>query len=285
MIEISHLTKRYGDATVVDDISFDIPDGEAVAFWGPNGAGKTTIVRCLLGLVHFEGNITVQGLDVAMDGKAVRNLIGHMPQELAFYDDLSVGETLVLSAELRGVVTDRVTEVLEIVELDDQFDKKVGALSGGMKQRLGLAAALLADPPILVLDEPTSNLDIAGREKILKVLEELRAPDRTLILTSHHLEEVGTLADRALTMGEGRVLAECQPAELADRLGIRSRLHIILSEEDRVDDAVEVLESLDFHAYRNARGLMVDVSAQNKGGALQALLKEGIEVADFEVWR
>ncbi|MCC7077095.1 MAG: ABC transporter ATP-binding protein [Acidimicrobiia bacterium] len=285
MIRAESLTKAYGRSVVVDDVSFEIGSGESVAFWGPNGAGKTTIVRCLLGLVHFEGQLLVDDRDVARRGKEVRRLIGHVPQELAFYEDLSVDETLTLSAELRTVDRARIASVLETVDLTAEVGKKVGALSGGMKQRLGLAAALLADPPILVLDEPTSNLDIAGREKIMTVLEGLRADDRTLILTSHHLEEVGSLADRALTMAEGRILAECAPAELADRLGISSRLHIVLSEEDRTDEAVALLRGMDLDARRNSRGVIVDVSAQNKGAAIGALLEKGIGVADFEVWR
>lgn len=283
MIRVRNLTKRYGDVTVVDDVSFDIERGEALALWGPNGAGKSTIVRCILGLAAFEGTIEVGGLDVQQQGKAVRRLLGQVPQELSFYDDLTVGETIELSAGLRGLDAERALDVLGTVGLAEQWEKRVGALSGGMKQRLGIGLALLHDPPVLLLDEPTSNLDVAARESVVQLLEELR-PDRCVLLTSHHLEEVGMLVDRVLAMESGRVTLECEPTVLAERLGLRSWLHLVVPQE-QMTKAQELLDEQGFVARSNSGGLLVEVSAQQKGAALAVLHDAGVAVLDLEVWR
>jgi ABC-type multidrug transport system ATPase subunit len=211
MIVIDHLVKRYRSATVVDDVSLAIDPGETVALWGPNGAGKTTIVRCLLGLLSYEGSITVGGLDVRRHGKAVRRVMGYVPQELSFFDDMTVVETLDFSASLRRIADERVEEVIGLVGLDGHTAKRVGQLSGGLKQRLGIALALLPDPRVLLLDEPTSNLDAASREAAVRLLHDLKTLDRVMVVTSHHLEEVGMLADRVVALDEGRTGSDCGP--------------------------------------------------------------------------
>ncbi len=283
MIRVEGLTKRYGEVTVVDDVSFEVGASEAVALWGPNGAGKSTIVRCILGLARYGGRAEVAGLDVKRAGKAVRRLIGYVPQELSFYDDLDVGETVDLSARLRGVGVARADEALSTVGLGGEHTKRVGALSGGMKQRLAIALALLHDPPVLLLDEPTSNLDVAARESVIELLEGLRR-DRCLLLTSHHLEEVGMLVDRVLAMESGRVTLECEPAELAEKLGLRSWLHLVLSEGELVR-ARSLLDARGYHTRMNSRGVLVEVSTLQKGAALAVLHEAGLEVLDLEVWR
>ena len=284
MIRVDNLTKRYGRTPVVTDFSLEIPSGEAIALWGPNGAGKTTVVRCLLGLLSFEGTIEVDGLDVVRRGKAVRTMIGYVPQELSFYDDMTVVELLDFSASLRGIGSERVDEVVNLVALEDHESKRVRELSGGLKQRLGLATALLPDPRVLLLDEPTSNLDAATRESTVDMLHSLRDDQRILVVTSHHLEEVGMLVDRVVAMEDGRITVECPPAELAERLGLRAWLHIV-PEDSPLVAAVEALRSRGFDAHENAYGVLVEVSAQGKGRALNALQDAGIGVQDLEVWR
>ena len=284
MIVIEHLTKRYRSATVVDDVSLTVDPGETVALWGPNGAGKTTIVRCLLGLLSYEGSIAVAGVDVRRNGKAVRRVMGYVPQELSFFDDMTVVETLDFSASLRRIPDARVDEVIGLVGLDGHTVKRVGQLSGGLKQRLGIALALLPEPRVLLLDEPTSNLDAASREAAVRLLHDLKAPDRVMVVTSHHLEEVGLLADRVVALDEGRVLHECPPSELADRLGLRAWLHVVLEGEER-SPAVSLLRSQGFAARLNGFGVLVEVSAQGKGQALGALHEAGFAIADVEVWR
>jgi ABC-type multidrug transport system ATPase subunit len=284
VIRIEALTKRYGKTVVVDDFSVTVPQGEAIALWGPNGAGKTTVVRCILGLVEFDGVVEVGGLDVRKFGKSTRSQLGYVAQQLAFYDDMTVLETLDFSASLRHLPIERVDEVLELIDLGGHHDKRVRELSGGLRQRLGLAAALLPDPPLLLLDEPTSNLDAGARESAVALLDDLRSQGRTLVVTSHHLEEVGMLVDRVIAMDEGRITVECSPAELAERLGLRAWLHIVVG-EGLLDSAVDTLTSDGFDAHQNAYGVLVEVSAQGKGPALASLQRAGIEVRDLEVWR
>lgn len=284
MIKITELTKRYGKTTVVDGFTTSVASGESIALWGPNGAGKTTIVRAILGLVAYEGTIEIDGLDARSQGKAVRSRLGYVPQELSFYDDMTVLETLDFSASLRKIEPDRVDEVLELVDLDGHHDKRVRELSGGLKQRLGIAAALLPDPPILLLDEPTSNLDAAAREAAVALLDSLREERRTLVVTSHHLEEVGMLVDRVIAMDSGRVTVECPPAELAERLGLRAWLHLVVG-DGLIPEAVEILRRDGFDAHQNAYGVLVEVSAQGKGRAIATLQQAGVGIEDLEVWR
>lgn len=284
MIEIRNLTKHYRHTPVVKDLSLAIRRGESVALWGPNGAGKTTVVRCILGQVAYEGTIEVAGLDARDRGKAVRTLMGYVPQELSFYDDMAVVDLLDYSASLRGIGPDRVDEVVEIVEMAGHRDKRVRELSGGLKQRLGLAAALLPDPPILLLDEPTSNLDAQARDAAIRLFEELRRTGRTMLVTSHHMEEVGMLVDRVVAMDEGEITVECEPTELADRLGLRAWLHLIVR-NDAAERALDVLQEHGFDAKMNAHGVLVEVSAQGKGEAVATLHHAGIDIEDLEVWR
>jgi ABC-type multidrug transport system ATPase subunit len=211
-------------------------------------------------------------------------MVGYVAQELTFYDDMTVAETVELSADLRGLAAERGAAMLDLVDLSDQADKRVSELSGGMKQRLGVALALMPDPPVLLLDEPTSSLDVAAREQMIHLIEELRTDDRILILTSHNLDEVGMLVDRVLALDEGRIIEECPPNELAERLGLNSWLHLITA-NGNAERAVGVLTDAGFTARRNHDGVLVRVSAQAKASALDRLRDQRIEIIDFEVWR
>lgn len=283
MIEVRNLTKRFGRFTAVDDLSFTVGAGEAVALWGANGAGKTTAVRCLLNLFPFEGEILVDGLDARRASKEVRRRIGFVPQELSFHDDMSVAETLIFYARLKKVPDGYDFEpLLEQVRLTSHVEKHVGELSGGLKQRLALAAALLSDPPILVLDEPTASLDIRSREEFLLLLRTLKANGKTMIFSSHHLEEVTALADRVLLLEGGRLVVDAPPDQLERRLGWETTLHLYLPQES-VAAAVERLTELGMPVNLNGRGVRVQVAPGAKGKALRALHEAGIEVDDFSV--
>ncbi|MCZ2113340.1 MAG: ABC transporter ATP-binding protein [Anaerolineae bacterium] len=283
MIEVRNLTKRFGRFTAVDDLSFTVGAGEAVALWGANGAGKTTAVRCLLNLFPYEGEIVVDGLDARRNSKQVRRLIGFVPQELSFHDDMSVAETLIFYARLKKVADGFDFEpLLEQVRLVPHVQKRVGELSGGLKQRLALAAALLSDPPILVLDEPTASLDIRSREEFLILLRKLKQDGKTMIFSSHHLEEVTALADRVLLLEGGRLVVDAPPDQLERRLGWETTLHLYLPEAG-IGAAMERLESLGMLASHNGRGVRVQVAPGSKGKVLRALHEAGIEVDDFSV--
>jgi len=284
MITIRNVTKRYGKTEVVKNFSLEVAPGESIALWGPNGAGKTTVVRCILGLVAYEGTITVGGLDARRYGKSVRKAMGYVPQELSFYDEMTVYELLDYAAALRGISQDRVDHLCEVVVLTEHVNKQVRELSGGLKQRLGIASALLPDPPILLLDEPTSNLDAQARDAALELLQGLRDDGRTLIVTSHHVEEIAMLVDRVVAMEHGEITVICDPSDLAEELGLRAWLHLIL-ENGSAEHALQVLTERGFPTKLNSRGVLVEVSAQGKGEAVAALQRAGVEIKDLEIWR
>jgi ABC-2 type transport system ATP-binding protein len=284
MIRVDEVTKRYGKTVVLDSVSFEVADGEALALWGPNGSGKTTVARCILDQVRFDGTIEVNGLDAHRQPKATRSLIGYVAQDSAFYDHLTVAETLDLAARIRKLPHSRVLEVVDMVDIGAQGKKKIWELSGGLRQRLGVGLALLPDPPVLLLDEPTSSLDVGARESMIRLIEGLRTPERMLVVTSHHVGEIGMLVDRVIALDEGRVTLECAPTELAERLELKSWLHLALT-NGQVDRAVEVLQTGGFEAHRNSHGVVVAVAAQHKTSALSRLQDAGIEISDFEVWR
>ena len=208
MVRLARVTKRFGRHRAVDGISFEIASGEAVALWGPNGAGKSTLLKCLLGLLRFEGEIRIDGHDAVRDAKAARRCLGYVPQELAFYPEWTGRDLLDFIARLRRAPVEQVERCLARVGLAAHASKPIGALSGGMKQRLALAAALLGDPPLLVLDEITSNLDAAGREGLLRILAELKRSGKTIVFTTHRREDVLRLADRVVLLAGGVVTAQ-----------------------------------------------------------------------------
>lgn len=283
MITVTHLTKRFGRLTAVDDLSFTVQAGEAVALWGANGAGKTTAVRCLLHLLPFEGEIQINGLDVRRQGKAVRQQVGFVPQQLSFHDDMSVAETLIFYARLRKLPhgTD-FTPLLERLDLTAHLSKQVQNLSGGLKQRLALALALLSDPSLLVLDEPTANLDIRAREDFLLLLHELKEQGKTLVFSSHRLEEITALADRVLLLESGRLVVDAAPHELERQLGWETTLHLYLP-PPTIAPALNTLHAAGLPVSQNGRGVRVQVKPGQKGHALHLLHEAGIVVEDFAV--
>lgn len=282
MIRVSHITKRFGRVAAVDDASFTLEAGSSLALWGSNGAGKTTLIRCLLGVIRFRGSITVGGLDVRRLGKQSRALIGYVPQELAFHDDARLGDAMSFFAGLRGVPLSRAAELLESVALAGHERRRVRDLSGGMKQRLALAIALLADPPIIVLDEPTSNLDASGRGEVVERLRGLRSSGKTLLFASHRPDEVLALADRTLVMEQGRVVRDTTPGELwpAGSASATMRLHV---EGGLEEAAARVLREAGHPVNLNGHGLCVSTPRHRKGEPIGALERAAIPVRDFEL--
>lgn len=283
LITVRNLTRRFGQLKAVDDLSFDVHAGEALALWGANGAGKTTALRCLLHLMPFSGAVTVAGLDVQKEGKAARRLVGFVPQELSFHDDLTVAETVTFYARLKKVSQGYdFTPLLQRLELLPHVSKPVGTLSGGLKQRLALALALLGDPPILILDEPTSNLDIRARDDFIRFLHDLRHEGKTLVFSSHRLEEVRAVADRVLLLESGRLGLSATPQALARELGELATLHISIP-APTVEAALELLATHGISARRNGHGLRLQMQSSAKAEALRVLHDAGIHIQDFTV--
>jgi ABC-type multidrug transport system ATPase subunit len=214
MVSVTGLTKRYGKATALDDLTFTLGAGEIVALLGPNGAGKTTTFKCLLGVTDFDGHVKVNGVSAAKRGKEVRRQIGYLPQTPAFDSGDTCEQVLQFLAEVKGSDPARAGELLDQVHLSDQRGMQVGRLSGGMRQRLALAAALLSDPPLLLLDEPTANLDAESRREFLGLIVELRNEGRTVILSTHFVDSLGEIVDRVIVLQQGRLALDATMEEL-----------------------------------------------------------------------
>ncbi len=282
VIRIEHLTKRFGRAIAVNDVSIGVAPGEGVALWGANGAGKTTIIRCVLGLLRYRGRITVSGWDAARHGKRARRLIGYVPQELGFYDELRAGEAVRFFARLKGVRVRDARNELRRVGLEGHESKRIRELSGGMKQRLALAIALIADPPVLILDEVTASLDACGREEFVAMLAGLASQGRSLLFASHRFEEVSALADRVIVLEKGRMTADLSPEQLARRSGVGTVLHLRLENGSRTR-AIDVLGANGFDATQNGIGILVPVEPEHKVVPLRILAEARIQIIDFEV--
>jgi ABC-type multidrug transport system ATPase subunit len=282
MISIQNVTKRYGAFTALDHLSFDAPAGRALALWGPNGAGKTTLIKCLLGLIPFEGSIRVNGFDVQRQGRQARAAIGYVPQELAFYPELTTLETAHFFARLKKADTRQIAPALELVGILPHADKLVHNLSGGTKQRLALALALLGDPPILVLDEPSANLDVGARDHFLSMLAQLKAAGKTILFTSHRIEEIEALADDALALEQGCARLHCPGRDLAAHLKLRTQIKLFLP-GDLLDSALTILQTDGFSAHRNGTGILVQTPHDAKAQPIHALNRAGIVVSNFEM--
>ncbi len=282
VLRARNVAKSYGKAEVLRDVSFELRGGNALALWGPNGAGKTTLVKAMLGLIPFDGEIEIAECSVKRDGKRVRGLIGYVPQEVMFYD-WSVRATLEFYARLKRVNASRIQTLLEQLGLASHAPKQVAALSGGLKQRLALA--LLADPPILLLDEPTANLDTQARADYVKLLAELKHQGKTIVFASHRLEEVEALADDVLWLAENqsarRMSLEAWRAEIAPAVELT-----LWFADGKRERANEFLNANGWNAHLNGRGtVVVRIRAQEKLRALQVLNEQGFDVRDFEVER
>ncbi len=276
LVCVGGLTKAYGDRPVLQDVSFTVRVGEAVALWGPNGAGKTTVLRCLLGLTGYQGEIRVGGYSPRRDGARLRRLIGYVPQQVPALD-MSVGELVEVIAALRGEPVGYARERLAAFALDGVGQLPLRALSGGMQQKLILALALIGDPPILLLDEPTANLDPESRADLLGRLKALRDQGRTIVFTSHREEEVRQLASRVIRLEGGRKVGE-----LTMSPGAPARLTVrLLLDEGLVGQAASLLQTHGFEVYRNGRSLRVTVDAGRKAEPFFILGRAGVKVHDF----
>lgn len=283
VLSVERLTKRFGRFVALDGLAFDLAPGTALALWGSNGAGKTTAIRCILGLIRSQGGtVRVAGRELRKDPKAVRAVIGYVPQESGFQGDLSALETLRLYARLKGVGLDRVAPLLAEVGLADHGAKRVANLSGGMRKRLALAAALLNDPPLLVLDEIAANLDTEARQSFMALLARLKAQGKTILFTSHRIDEVQSLADRVIVLDRGRIRHDCRPCKLSEVLGLHCEVKLLLDSR-LIEPAISLLRTGGYAAQRNGRGIWVRVEPERKAGPIHLLARHQIVIDNFEL--
>ena len=230
MIKIEHMSKSYGPYPAVIDISFEVLKGEIVGFLGPNGAGKTTTMRVVTGFTPpTEGDVTVGGYDVVSHSLDVRRHIGYLPETVPLYLDMTVTDYLMYMGEIRGMnkswVKERLPKVIDMVKLGEYRNTLVGRLSKGYRQRVGISQAILHEPDVLVMDEPTIGIDpiqvVETRELISNLGEE-----HTMLLSSHILPEVSAICKRVLVINDGRIVADDKPDDLSERLQHAERIEI-----------------------------------------------------------
>lgn len=242
MIQVSGLTKDYGARRALHSISFDANQGEIVGFLGPNGAGKTTTMRILTGYMPpTEGTAIVAGYDVVEESLEVRKRVGYLPETVPLYNDMTALEYLKFMADLRQLpeAEDRAFETLENVDLQDRANSYIGTFSKGMRQRVGLAQALLHRPEVLILDEPTIGLDPTQVVEVRNVIREI-GKDRTVLFSTHILSEAQQICDRVLIINKGQIVAEDTPENLQSKvLGAERVILRVRGDADGLDAAVK----------------------------------------------
>lgn len=221
MIRVENLTKDYGARRALDSITFHAKKGEVVGFLGPNGAGKTTAMRILTAFMPpTSGKVKVAGFDVIEDSLEVRRNVGYLPETVPLYPDMTIYEYLKYMADLNEVedAEERVYDLVELVQMEDRIDSYIEKLSKGMRQRVGLAQALLNEPPVLILDEPTIGLDPAQIRGVRDLIQNI-GKERTVLLSTHILAEAQQICDRVLIINNGKIVAEDTPENLEAGLG------------------------------------------------------------------
>jgi ABC-2 type transport system ATP-binding protein len=221
MLEIRHLVKCFGPLVAVDDVSFTVPQGEVLGFLGPNGAGKSTTMKMITGfLAPTAGTALICGFDIAARPIAAKKHIGYLPEGAPAYPDMTPADFLDFIAHIRGFSGNeakrRISRVVEMIRIAEVMHQPIETLSKGFKRRVGVAQALLHDPDVLILDEPTDGLDPNQKYEMRKIIEAMQ-PDKAIIISTHLLEEVEAVCSRAIIIAHGRVLADGTPAELAQR--------------------------------------------------------------------
>ncbi|CAN5273046.1 daunorubicin resistance protein DrrA family ABC transporter ATP-binding protein [soil metagenome] len=292
MIRARGLVKRYGDVTALGGIDLTVPEGTILGLLGPNGAGKTTAVRILTTLLKPDaGEATVAGIDLASNPKGVRERIGLSGQSAAVDEYLTGFENLEMVGELYGLPRKqaklRATELLEDFALTEAGGRPAKTYSGGMRRRLDLAAALVARPPVLFLDEPTAGLDPRSRTDLWDVIRDLVAGGTTLLLTTQYLEEADRLADEIIVIDHGSIIAQGTADTLKDQVG-GERVEVVLVDEARQADAVALLTPIATGDIRtDGRSLTAQVSGGTQAlrATLRGLEDAGIQVTEFGLRR
>jgi Cu-processing system ATP-binding protein len=282
-VEIGNVVKRFGRVEAVRDVSFELPEGETVALVGHNGAGKTTLMKLMLGLIRpTAGRIRVLGEDPAAGEFAARRRLGYLPENVSFNTALTGRETLAFYARLKREGAGAVAPLLDRVGLGPAADRRVGTYSKGMRQRLGLAQALLGEPRILLLDEPTTGLDPELRQSFYGIVEDLRQRGATVLLSSHALTELEERAGRVVIMNRGVKVADGSLDELRGiaRLPTRIRLKVT---ESGLANVPNWLGPVGEWRRVNGHVVEIDASPERKIDVLRRATGEGAPVEDVDV--
>jgi|TARA_B100000959_G_scaffold286981_1_gene368460 nitrous oxidase accessory protein len=281
-LKITKLTKKFGSITIFKDLDFTINPGESVAIWGDNGVGKTTIFYCILGLLSHQGSVNIGNLNVKSDSKKIRRMIGFVPQELNLHEDLSVNETIKFYAKLNKIPLTETQKYLIEMNLLEHSNKLIRQLSGGMKQRLALAIALLPDPPIVILDEPTANLDARSRSSFLSLVFKLKQRGKTLIFSSHRVEEIKVLSDKVLILERGKKSKVYDSTDLEKIVNLDEKIRFFIDEEN-ILSAYKILTNKGYLVEKYHNSIVLSVEKTEKIKPIKEILDKKIKINNFEI--
>ena len=244
MIEVKNITKKYGSFTAVDNISFKVKDGEIIGLLGPNGAGKSTTMNTITGFIEqTDGEVIVNGYDTVKKAKRARSQIGYMPEGVPLYTDLTVKEFITFMAELRKLKRndkkEKVQKIMEQTGLKEMQNKLIKNLSRGQKQRVSLAGALIGDPEVLILDEPTVGLDPKQITEIRSLIKEL-GKNHTVILSSHILSEVSQICDKVIIINKGKIVAEDTTENLEKRVAENNIVYVTVEDPENKIEKLKI---------------------------------------------
>lgn len=292
MLQVKALTKSFGDRRAVDGVSFSLEKGRTLGLIGPNGAGKSTTVGMVCGLIQPDsGEVLLNGQRMQAGASAAKQTLGLVPQDLALYEELSARENLRIFGALYGLsgalLKQRVEAALELVSLSDRAGDKPSTFSGGMKRRLNIAAAMLHQPPLLILDEPTVGVDPQSRNAIFDCLEALQDQGHSLIYTSHYMEEVERLADHIVVVDHGKVIADATPASLYQQLPAKAALQVELAAPLSAD-LLTALASVAGVREAHADGVNLRIAlitTEHAKPVLDWLAQQGVGLAHFATAR
>lgn len=293
VIETSNLTKKYGQKAVVNNLNLSIEEGEAFGFLGPNGAGKTTTIKMLMGLIQpTSGTGKVCGFDIIHQVLDVRRSCGVLPDPAGFYDNLTARRNLNFYGslyDLKGKDLDnKVVSTLELVGLGNAIDMKIGKFSKGMKQRFGLAQAIVHDPKVLIFDEPTAGIDPQGAEDYRNLVKELKSRGKTIMMTSHILPEVEAVCDRIGIIVNGEMKIYGNVDELVDqytrRQGYRLKLRVKELDEPRVRETLKPVPGIS-NIVKNDGFYLIDSGADVSEEVSRAICRTGGIVTELDVYR
>lgn len=282
MIEITNLTKCFGSFKAIDNVSLSISDGESLCLLGENGAGKSTLIKCILGMLEYSGEIRLNNKILNADSTEHRFDIGYIPQKPAFYD-MRIDDVMSFFAVLRKADNKRIEESIEFTGLAEHTKKLTSELSGGLQQRLSFAVALLTDPPVFILDEPTSNLDASARLDMLKLVKNLNEAGKTILFSSHRMDEVEYLARRVYILKSGKIVRQSERNRLGEDLGLFTKI-ILNIKPELIYQTEKLLNENGFtNISRNGAGLYINITDGEKISALKKILDSNIKPQDIHI--
>jgi len=282
-IEVDGLTKTYRGFTAVNKISFRVKTGEIFGFLGPNGAGKTTTMKSILDIIHADvGNIKIKGIDIRTHGKEARKLIGYMPEKVAFYDHLTALQNLSFYAEMRHIPTEDCRALIDIVGLGDTGKKPVGKFSKGMVQRLGMARAILGNPEILILDEPSSGLDPRGIALFRDIILDMKKKGAAIFLSSHILSEIQSVCDRVGIINKGVLVAQDEVSALSKKLQLMPQIIIDLETiTDTIDDILKKIPGVT-NVEIHGKQIIITCDSKTKTQVILAIEGAGCSIINIQ---